>query len=113
YPPAGPDGLRLATDSLSRGAPYLPEGPPNDAWGRPFHYVPHTEYGRPGSGAMCADDGTFYAPTAFQVYSLGGDGRAGVDNPGERQDNISNWEPARPWRAVYRQRQQAFRKGPS
>lgn len=106
YPPAGIDGLRAATGHLSRDVDYLPEGPPNDAWDRPYVYVPHTEYDRAGSLAFSGPGGPF-APRSFQLYSVGMDGDAGLTNPELSRDNIVNWDPNRSWRAVYKMRQRA------
>jgi len=100
YPPRGAAGLRLATDHLSRNADYLPDGPPPDAWGRPYCYVPHTEYAEPGSGALRMDE-EFAAPDTYQVYSAGADGDPGLESAEARRDNICNWDPDKSWRAVY------------
>lgn len=102
YPPAGPRGLREAVERLSGAARYLPDGPPCDAWGRPYCYVPNTQYAQPGSRAL-GMGGAYAAPDTFQVYSVGADGDAGLDNPALQKDNITCWEAAKPWRPVYRQ----------
>jgi hypothetical protein len=107
YPPAGADGLRLATDHLSRNVPYLPEGPPYDGWDQPYIYVPTTEYDRPGTGALKAAVG-YPAPGTYQLYSVGADGEAGQDDTAKQLDNITSWEPGRPWRAIYQERQRAY-----
>jgi len=101
YPPGGLDGLRLATDHLSRNVAYFPYGPPNDSWSRSFTYVPHNEYQAPESQAL-QRDGVFFAPETYQLYSAGADGVAGVDDPAGQADNIVSWDTAKSWRAKYR-----------
>jgi hypothetical protein len=107
YPPAGPAGLRLATEYLSRKVNYLPGGPPADEWSRPYHYVPHTEYLETGSGAVQSAYG-FFAPDSFQLYSYGADGESGLDASKGLKDNICNWNPDKSWRAVYHEYQRVF-----
>lgn len=102
YPPGGPAGLDAAVRLLSRKVDYMPGGAPEDAWGRPFRYVPHTQYEAPDSPALRAPGGAPYAPGAFQLYSDGADGDSGLANPGAQRDNITNWDAARSWRPVYR-----------
>ena len=109
YPPAGAGGLRLATDHLSRNVPYLPDGPPRDAWDQPFCYVPNTEYDRPGAGAL-RDAGGYPARDTYQVYSVGANGAPGHDDETKRLDNITSWDPDRMWRAVYHEHQRTYRE---
>lgn len=101
YPPAGPEGLRMATDYLSKTGHYMPQGPPTDGWDRPFVYVPSEAYAAPGSVALSGAAG-YFAPSTYQVYSLGADGAAGLRVEAERADNITSWESVKPWRTVYR-----------
>ncbi len=101
YPPAGRDGLQLATKRLSRAADYVPDGPPPDAWGHPYIYVPNTQYAEPGSQAMRCGGG-YCAPDTFQIYSMGSDGDAGLDDTARQSDNITSWDSAKSWRAAYR-----------
>lgn len=108
WPPPGPDGLRMATDHLSRVAGYLPDGPPPDAWGRPFVYVPNGAYVEPGSQALQDEQGRYHAPDSYQVYSTGGDGDPGLEQRGAAADNIVHWDDSRPWRALYRSMNDAF-----
>ncbi len=107
YPPAGPEGLRIATDHLSKTVDYLPDGPPLDAWGQPYCYAPHTAYRKTGAGALRGDDG-YYAAETYQIYSLGADRDPGIDDPVKRQDNISSWDASKSWRTVYHARNKAF-----
>jgi hypothetical protein len=107
YPPGGREGLRAATKHLSRNVDYLPQGPPNDGWDRPYVYVPHTEYARLGSRAFTGPRGAF-APQTFQIYSVGRDGDAGLTNPELARDNIVSWDPDCSWRAVYKEGQSEF-----
>ncbi len=107
YPPPGPMGIRAATDFLSRNVAYLPGGPPFDAWGHPYQYVPATAYGEPGSGALRGED-DYYAPGTYQLYSPGMDGDPGLAETLKQRDNITSWEATRPWRAVYAQRQKKY-----
>ena len=107
YPPAGAEGLRMATEHLSKIAAYFPGGPPPDGWDRPYCYVPAAQYDDAEAGALRAEGG-FCAPGAYQLYSLGADGAAGVDREADREDNISNWDRTRPWRKVYREINKAF-----
>lgn len=100
YPPGGPEGLRLATDHLSRNAAYFPYGPPNDAWAEPFTYVPHKEYGKTDLQAL-RHDGVFLAPETYQLYSTGADRASGVDDPAGQADNVTSWDEAKSWRAKY------------
>jgi len=94
YPPPGLDGLRQATDFISGARAFFPDGPPPDAWGRPYKYVPHTDYDNPDWGAQRCGK-SFCAPNAFQIYSAGADGEAGT------RDDITPWDKSRPWRPVY------------
>lgn len=107
YPPRGQAGLRLATRHLSRNVNYVPNEESLDAWDRPFVYVPHTEYGAPGSGAL-ESDGAFFAPDTYQLYSIGMDGDAGVATIAARSDNIASWDAAKSWRATYQRRHQEY-----
>lgn len=107
FPPEGPEGLRLATEFLSRNVAYLPGGPPLDAWGNAYLYAPATAYGTPGSPAL-KDDGGFLAPDSYQLYSMGMDGDAGMDETLKRRDNIASWDSQRSWRSVYTERQKKF-----
>lgn len=102
YPPAGEAGLRLAIETISGRAPYFAGGPPPDPWGRPYRYVPHTQYGDPNSGALESLDG-YFAPTGYQIYSDGADGAPGLERPEGQHDNICNWDAAKSWRPLYRE----------
>ena len=117
YPPAGADGLRRATDHLSRHANYVPEGPPPDSWGHYYYYVPATQYAEPESAALkCGDarssaarsSAAYCAPDTYQLYSAGADGDPGLDAAEGRRDNICNWDRSKPWRAAYRDLNRAF-----
>ncbi len=108
WPPPGPEGLKMATDHLSREAGYLPDGPPSDAWGRPFVYVPSDAYAAPGSRALPNAEGGYCAPDSYQVYSMGADGDPGLEQPAAAEDNIVRWDDSRPWRALYRVLNDAF-----
>lgn len=107
YPPGGQTGLRMATKHLSRNVNYVPTDESLDAWGQPFVYVPHSEYGTPNSGAL-EDDGEYFAPETYQVYSIGMDGDAGINSIEKRADNISNWDASKPWRETYQRRHQQY-----
>lgn len=107
YPPAGASGLRLATDFLSTQEDYLPMGPPPDGWARPYIYVPSSAYDSPDSMAL-EHDGEPYAQGAFQLYSVGADGDAGVEGGEARLDNITHWDQEKSWRTSYRQLQADF-----
>ena len=107
FPPSGPEGLRLATDFLSRNVEYLPGGPPMDAWGNAYQYSPSSQYGAPGSPALSGDSG-FFAPESYQLYSPGMDGEAGAEETLKQRDNITSWDGARSWRSVYSERQKKF-----
>ena len=100
YPPAGPEGLRAATDYLSRKGHYLPGGPPPDGWNRTFTYVPSSAYEASGTGALRTETG-FFAPDTYQIYSTGADGDSGRNNSGGLSDNIVSWDPNLAWRAHY------------
>jgi hypothetical protein len=93
YPPPSHHGLRLATDFVSRNADYFPEGPPPDAWGRPFRYVLRPPY----------PQGTVSPADGFWLYSAGDDGEDGLDDPAKQHDNICSWDPSKSWRAFYRE----------
>lgn len=107
FPPAGPEGLRLATEFLSRNVDYLPGGPPLDAWGNAYQYAPATAYNSPGSPAL-KDDSGYFAPGSYQIYSPGMDGDAGMEETLKQRDNISSWDIQRSWRSVYTERQKKF-----
>ncbi len=109
YPPAGVTGLVLATKAVSRRVDYFPGGPPPDGWERPFCYVPAAQYEEAGTGAL-GNGGLYFAPDTFQIYSMGEDGDAGIDDPVRREDNIVSWESRKPWRTVYGQRNAAYKK---
>jgi len=109
FPPAGEAGLNLAAAHLSKTVNYLPDGPPNDAWDHPYHYVPSTSYDTPGSNALKSDTG-YFSPDTFQLYSAGLDGDPGIEDPRKRVDNITSWDREHSWRAKYRALQQAFFK---
>ena len=94
YPPPGIEGLRQATDFVSGSRGFFPDGPPPDAWGRPYKYVAHTDYGNPGWGALRCGD-SFCALDSYQLYSVGADGETGT------RDDISSWDNSMPWRPVY------------
>lgn len=100
YPPGGVEGLRMATDYLSRKARYLPGGPPPDGWGQTYFYVPAFGYEVPGSVALRGDAG-FLEPDGYQLYSAGADGDPGGTNPEARMDNIVSWDAGKTWRRVY------------
>ncbi|MCP4638896.1 MAG: hypothetical protein GY851_00610 [bacterium] len=107
YPPAGAEGLRAATDHLSRNVLYLPDGPPLDGWRRAYHYVPSTCYENAGSGAFRGAEG-FHAPGRYQIYSVGADGQAGIDNAEARRDNVTSWDSGKSWRNTYQALQKAY-----
>jgi len=107
YPPPGQAGLRLATKHLSRNVNYVPGDESLDAWGRPFVYVTAADYAAQGSGAL-EDNGNYYAPGTYQLYSIGMDGDPGADFIEKRYDNITSWETERPWRATYQRRHQQY-----
>ena len=109
YPAAGAEGLAEATRLLSAKVNYLPDGPPPDAWGRAYQYVPHAQYGQPQWQALRCGE-AFCAPGAYQIYSAGADGDAGMNDPAKRADDICSWDPSKPWRAVYREANAAFMK---
>lgn len=102
YPPAGNEGLESAVAHLTRKVNYLPGGPPTDAWGRGYVYIPSRQYAY-FSDALRDDEGAYCAPDTFQVYSCGADGSSGSDQPQARRDNITSWEPKKPWRALYKE----------
>jgi len=104
YPPAGAGGLAEATRLLSSKANYLPDGPPPDAWGHPYHYVPHTQYDQSQWLAQRCGEG-FCAPGTYQIYSGGADG-----DPAKQDDNICSWDSSKAWRIVYREANKAFMK---
>jgi hypothetical protein len=108
WPPPGPEGLKMATDHLSRAASYFPDGPPPDAWGRPFVYVPGDTYAAPGSSALRDARGGHFAPDSFQLYSVGADGNPGLEQGSAAEDNIVSWDDSRPWRALYHKMNKAF-----
>lgn len=110
YPRAGAGGLRRATDFLSRNAAYFPQGPPLDGWGRPFHYVPFTQYQDPTAGAL-SSNGDYHAPNTYQLYSLGADGEAGLHTSDSQLDNITSWDSRKPWRNVYGKLQETYLMG--
>lgn len=112
YPPAGQEGLTLATRHLSRNANYMPEQQDVDSWGHPYIYVPASDYAQPNSGAMRERD-AYFAPDTFQIYSVGLDGDAGQEAPLRRRDNVTSWESDRPWRPVYKElhKQYFLKKG--
>jgi hypothetical protein len=98
YPPGGAEGLRMATDALSRNVQYFPAGPQPDPWGRPFVYVPAPEY-TPQNAFR--GPGGYLEPDTYQLHSAGADGDPGLDNPGSRADNINSWDTTRGWRKHY------------
>ncbi len=108
YPPAGETGLRLAVGCLSRDVDYLPGGPPLDGWGRPFRFVPASQYAEPQWEAVEGPRG-YYNPDTCQLFSLGADGKAGVNDPTAQADNITNWDKDQSWRAVYTRLQEQYR----
>ena len=101
YPEPGMEGLRKATAQFSSKAVYFPGGPPMDPWGRAYQYVSHERYAEPGSAAMRGPDG-YYMPDGVQVYSMGADGDAGLEDASHAMDNLSNWDKERSWRALYK-----------
>lgn len=107
YPPSGREGLEKAIETFGQGADYLPGGPPPDAWGRPFHYAPHTAYGEDGVEVFQTEK-RYEAPETFQLFSPGASGEPGFDDAEARRDTITSWEPDRPWRGAYRRLNEAF-----
>jgi hypothetical protein len=107
YPPAGPEGLRMATDYLSRIGNYLPAGPPLDGWDQAFVYVPSGAYAEAGSMAL-EKGGVYFAPDSFQLYSVGMDGDPGLHDPYKQRDNITSWDSAKDWRSLYRERHRKY-----
>lgn len=102
YPEPGAEGLEAAIDHLSQNVAYFPSGPPQDAWGRPYVYVPHTAY-EDATWKAVSDGGGYFAPEHYQVYSVGADGEAtGL------MDNINNWDADRSWRTAYKELQRRF-----
>jgi len=95
YPPPGAEGLRRATEHLSRVKDFYPDGPPPDGWGRPYFYVPHTEYEKADFQAQRCGEG-WCAPSGFQLFSAGADGKPGTE------DDITSWDELRLWRDDYR-----------
>lgn len=111
YPPPGSEGLSRAAEFLSGSLNFLPGGPPPDGWGRAFHYVGHEAYGVEASPALTAG-GAPFAAGGFQLYSLGADGKAGLEDPADRRDNICSWETSKPWRKTYKELQKAYGRPP-
>ena len=107
YPPAGQEGLRLATRHLSKNANYMPDEQALDAWGHPYVYVPSDAYAQPNSGALQVQ-GVYLAPNTFQIYSPGMDNDPGFEAPLRRRDNVTSWEPDRPWRGAYKELHKQF-----
>lgn len=97
WPPPGQAGLEQATALRSRRANYFPDGPPRDAWGQPFYYVPHSTYDAPQSDALRDETGAYFAPDMYQLYSAGADG-----DPQTLADNIVSWDARKGWRPVYK-----------
>ncbi len=110
YPPAGKEGLQMATRFLSARANYFPKGPPPDPWGHSYRYAPGNAYETPSSEALRSPDG-FHAPGAYQVYSEGADGKSGFDGRGGEEDNITSWDQAKSWRGAYKELNRQFMKG--
>lgn len=110
YPPSGRTGLDAAIDLLSRKADYLPDGTPFDAWGRPYRYIPAAEYETAETGALRRGEG-FCRPETYQLYSTGADGRTGANDISGRADNITCWQPEKPWRAVYHEAHEQAKNG--
>jgi hypothetical protein len=107
YPPSGPEGMALAVEVLSGEPGYMPDGPPPDAWGRPFRYLAAGDY--EGAGAQAFSDGDeYFVHSEFQLFSVGADGEAGYDDTAPQRDNINNWERHKGWRAHYHELQEAF-----
>lgn len=109
YPPAGVEGLRMAAQSLSEVASYFGGSPPADPWKNPYRYVPHTQYPDPQLEALQGPEG-FFASGTFQLYSVGADGDAGVQDPHGLRDNITSWDKRRSWRDVYLALNQEYAK---
>jgi hypothetical protein len=108
-PPLGEAGLRAAAEHLSRNVEYLPDGPPPDAWGRAYRYVPHTAYDAPSSEALRGSNG-YFDPQGFQLYSVGADGDAGRDDAAAQADNVVSWDRFRAWRETYHALQRQYGK---
>ncbi len=106
-PPAGQDGLKMATDLLSEKGHYMPGGPPADGWGRAFTYIPSEQYSESDSAALKID-GKFFAPDSYQVYSRGEDGDHGIAGSDGAKDNINNWDTEKKWRDHYRSLNERF-----
>jgi len=100
YPPGGPNGLRLATDFMSRKGRYLPGGPPPDAWNRPYTYLPAPEYAA-NKDAAITNGNDYFAADSYQLYSCGGDGDPGSTDTHAHADNIVSWDESKAWRQVY------------
>jgi hypothetical protein len=111
YPPAGPQGLRLATDFMSRKGRYLPGGPPPDAWDRPYFYVPSAEYAANDEVAIKNGE-QFLAPDTYQLYSRGADGLTGALGASGGKDNIVSWDDSKRWRTEYDRLQSEWKQRP-
>ncbi len=107
YPPPGAGGLARALENAEAARDFFPEGQAVDPWGRPYGYTPHTHYAD-ADGPVFRSNGDFAAPDAFQLFSLGESGAAGLEGEGAQEDVITSWEPNQPWRRIYHQRQQAY-----
>ena len=108
YPDAGAEGLNRAVAHMSRVGNYLPGGPPLDAWGDPYVYVPHSAYATQDAGAIRGGDGKYYAPETYQLYSIGLDRDAGFFLIEAQQDNINSWDTHRSWRPHYNHKHKEF-----
>jgi hypothetical protein len=84
-PHEGGAGLRAAAKRLSAQADYFPRGPVHDAWGNAFVYAPK------GGGA-------------YRLHSRGADAQDAT------RDDITSWEPDKPWRPVYKELQRAYKR---
>lgn len=107
YPPSGQSGLRMATKHLSRNVNYITEEEARDGWDQPFVYVLSADYAKENSGAL-ENDGKYFAPESYQLYSIGMDGDAGINATDKRADNITSWEVDHPWQKTYQRRHQDY-----
>ena len=107
YPPAGQVGLRMATRELSGEANYMPGEPALDAWGMPFQYIPYYDYEAPGVPSV-HQHGLYFAPGAYQLYSLGADMKSSREGAGYGRDDVVSWDTNKPWRETYKEQQQTY-----
>ena len=50
----------------------------------------------------------YCAAESFQLYSVGADGIAGVDEAAKQRDNICSWDLVKSWRVVYHRLQSEY-----